>query len=331
MKFRMRSIGAVVSLILIITNPKIAATGVSEGIELCLKAVLPSLFPFFIVTTYLNSMMTGHHIAGFQYFCRKLHIPVGCEFVLPLGLMGGYPVGAKLITDLYNTKNIDKRTAQILLGYCNNAGPAFILGIAGSAFASPIHSVALWLIHIGSAILTGFLLPKPCTTKAAINLTVNASLQRSVKSSINACVSVCGWIITFKILLSYLSAWFPTLIKTHIGILITGILELSNGCLSATQIENIGSRFVIYTVFFALGGLCVLLQTLSVTEPIGIGLYVHGKLIQTCISLAVAIICVKILFPDASPSLYMASILIILSTLTTVLTLHHAKKVVEFA
>ena len=154
---------ALCALLLIIMDTKTAALGVIEGIDICLKVVIPSLFPFFIVTTYLNAIVVGFSLPGLKHICRKLRIPASCEFILPLGLMGGYPVGAKLITDIHTSKKIDKRTAHILLGYCNNAGPAFIFGIAGAAFTSQFIAMVLGLIHMASAIITGLLLPKPNT------------------------------------------------------------------------------------------------------------------------------------------------------------------------
>lgn len=331
MKYKQRYIKlsiALCALILIIMDTKTAASGVLEGIDICLKVLIPSLFPFFIVTTYLNAILLGSSLPGVKLVCKKLHIPSNCEFILPLGLMGGYPVGAKLITDTYNLKKIDKRTSQILLGYCNNAGPAFIFGIAGAAFASPFISIALWLIHIASAIITGLILPKPNGVNSSVNLTATPSLTHSVKSAINASVSVCGWIITFKILLSYLNHWFPVFFTTEAGIILKGILELSNGCLSAAKITNQGIRFIVYAAFFGCGGICVYLQTLSVAETIGIGLYTHGKVIQTCISLIASLFTAVILFREFTIPIRATCLLIILSVITVTLVTQHAKKVV---
>ena len=44
---------SIMILILIISDAKTAASGVRDGIHMCLNVVIPSLFPFFIITTYV--------------------------------------------------------------------------------------------------------------------------------------------------------------------------------------------------------------------------------------------------------------------------------------
>lgn len=299
-KHTMQAVFSIIILILLITDTNTASNGAKDGIEICLKVIIPSLFSFLIVATYLNSIILGRRIPILPYITDRLQIPSGGESILLLGLIGGYPVGAKLIADLYHSKKIKKETAHILLGYCNNAGPAFIFGIAGTAFVSPMISFILWIILIASAVITGFLLPKPRPAEISALPTSEISLSQALKSSIYACASICGWVIVFKILLSYLYTWFPNLPLSPSGIVLTGILELSNGCIAATQMANPVIRFLLYAAFFAFGGLCVLLQTSSITGTLGTGLYIHGKFIQTGISLILSCICCRVIFPEYS-------------------------------
>ena len=318
-------IASISILILFIIDAQTAAAGVMGGIDMCLKAIFPSLFPFFLITSYLNSVIYGYRIPGIQFITHRLRIPIGGEFILLLGLTGGYPVGAKLIADLCSTKKINKQTANILLGYCNNAGPAFIFGIAGAAFTSPMIPLVLWIIHIFSAIVTGFLLPKPELSEFSAVTKEKSSVAQSMKTSTSACVTVCGWVIVFKILLSYLCTWFPNLFTSSAGIVLTGLLELSNGCIAATQISNPAIRFILFAVFFAFGGFCVFLQTISVTESLGCGLYIHGKIIQTGISIILSCVCSRFLFSDYKNYDFSILIMIILSVTVIFFTVRHAK------
>lgn len=308
----------ILSVLLIDTNT--ATAGVRDGIEMCLKVIIPSLFPFFVITTYLNSILVGCKIPGIRYLTSWLRIPDGGASILLLGLTGGYPIGAKLINDLYETKEIDKQTAHILLGYCNNAGPSFIFGVSSVAFPSHIVPFTLWFIHIISAVITGLLLPKPNCKEIYVHQAARVSLAQAIRNSISACISVCGWVIVFKVLLSYLYTWFHTLMKSQFGILVTGFLELSNGCISAAQIPDPEIRFIFFTVFFACGGLCVLLQTVSVTSTLGTGLYIHGKIIQTGVSFLLACVCSKILFLSSQTSITMM-IVMLLSVVAIAFTL----------
>ena len=281
---------AIVTMILLILDTDTARSGMSEGIEVCIKVIIPSLFPFFFVTTYLNYSLLGSQIPLFKFLTKSLHIPAGSESLLLLGLVGGYPVGAKLITDTYNSGHINKRTAHILLGYCNNAGPAFIFGITTILFSSFKYSFMLWIIHILSALLTGFLLPKPNSDFEYQYSFSSKSPAEILNNSIQICVSVCGWIILFKVMLSYLTEWLVPLIGSYGIVLLYGITELSNGCTQLIQIPNESLRFILSASFLSLGGLCVLLQTISATKRLGLGLYIPGKLMQTCISISLSCI-----------------------------------------
>ena len=86
--------------------------------------------------------------------------------------------------------------------------------------------------------------------------------------------------------------------KCWTQVLITGLLELSNGCIQLTALSCEGLRFIIASVFLSLGGICVALQTASVTEDIPKDLYFPGKLLQCCFCVA-ACSPLQVLFPFA--------------------------------
>ena len=56
-------------------------------------------------------------------------------------------------------------------------------------------------------------------------------------------------------------------------------------------------RFVICAGLFSFGGICVTMQTASVTSGLHIKYYLKGKLLQTCISLTFALLLCPILYP----------------------------------
>lgn len=299
-----------VILTLLIIDTSTAVAGANEGVALCIKVIIPSLFPFFLVTTYMNSLLPGVDIPGICMLGRFLHIPLGSEPLLVLGLLGGYPVGAKLIGDAFTQKKIDKRTGQILLGYCNNSGPAFIFGVAGRLFSNLYVPVCLWLTHILSAIITGFILPKPNASVASTDKQKVITIPEALHKSMSVCISVCGWVIIFKIIMNYITVYLDSYISKTIMIIITGVLELSNGCLMLTEINTEPVRFLLCSAFFALGGLCVALQTISVTGALKWGLYIPGKIIQTCISLLLSVLCIQFLYPNERIKLEICGILI---------------------
>lgn len=291
-------------LTLLILDPTTATLGASDGIELCLKVLIPSLFPFILVTTYLNAVLTGPSIPGLRPLARRLNIPAGGDSLLLLGLLGGYPVGAQLIADAYKNNQLSKRTSQILLGYCNNAGPAFIFGVAGMLFSSKWIPFVLWLTHIISALITGILLPRPEDDSIHAYKTSHISVVSALRKTTSVCASICGWVVVFKIIMAYLKSWLSKQISSTGMICISGLLELSNGCLQLDRIPTEAERLILCSAFLAFGGFCVMLQTASVTESLGLGLYFPGKMMQTSISILITTILSYLLFPSSPLSAY---------------------------
>ena len=92
-------LGALAFLLLLILDAGTAAEGMRSGITLCLRTVIPSLFPFFVCSMVLNGSLTGqpfHALRPLSRFCR---IPRGSEALLLTGLLGGYPVGAQAVAE----------------------------------------------------------------------------------------------------------------------------------------------------------------------------------------------------------------------------------------
>lgn len=283
-------------MLVLILEGKAVAVGVTEGITLCVKSVIPSLFPFFVLTSYMNPYLIGAQFPGVTHLGKFLKLPIGQESLLLLGLIGGYPVGAQLIADNYRRGSLERRNAAILMGFCNNAGPAFIFGITGSLFQQPVVPWILWIIHLISAILTALLLPRCTRQQSTVPDSVQLTLPQALQKGLIICSSVCGWILLFKAILTVFKKWFATLLGEYMYICFSGMLELSNGCLQLSNVMSPSLRFILCAAFLSFGGLCIAMQTLSVAASLGFGLYLPGKVIQTLISIAFALPVAAVLF-----------------------------------
>ena len=220
---------------------------------------------------------------------RLCRIPKGAESILLLGLLSGYPVGAKLVADSYTAGRLDKHSAQRMLPFCNNAGPSFIFGFLTPLFVNKYIPLILWLIHMLSALITGLLLPgeansthRYCSAKATNATTVLFSTMKSL-------VGICGWVILFKVLLAMANTWFLDRCTPIIRVCVSGLCELVNGCISLQGIANEATRMILCACLLACGGLCIYMQTASVTGDLQLDIYIPGKLLQTLISLLVIV------------------------------------------
>ena len=118
---------------LLFAFPEESLEAAREGITLCLDVLIPSLFPFFV----LSSLLIETGVAGLcaRPLSRWMYPLFGVggagAAALVLGLIGGYPAGARTIAQLVERGECSREEARRLSRFCNNCGPAFFLGAVG--------------------------------------------------------------------------------------------------------------------------------------------------------------------------------------------------------
>lgn len=313
-------------MMLLILDAQTALAGAKEGITLCLYSVIPSLFPFFVVSVILTGSLTGQKMLFLRPLGKLCGIPHGAESLFLLGLLGGYPVGAQSITNAYRQGQLEQDDARRLLGFCSNAGPAFLFGMIGPLFSSPLIPWVLWLIHILSAMIVGMLLPNKRDSACKLTDTKPISLPHAVERSLHIMANVCGWIIVFRVILAILNRWILWIVPAEWQALLSGLLELSNGCHALRTLPSDASRFIISSAILGCGGLCVGMQTISVTEGLGTGLYFPGKLLQSILSIMISILLIPYLFHSFTPELKYAQISIVFVLGISIIFYHLRKR-----
>ena len=273
---------------------------VQEGLALCAQSVIPSLFPFFVVSALLVSLgfaqFLGRPLEGFM---RVLfHVGGNGAAALVLGLAGGYPVGARTAAELYRQGLCTRWEAERLLGFCNNCSPAFAVSILGwGVFRSGRAGVWLYLIHVLSALLTGMLLarldrqplPRPGTARRSSAapaspspVSLSGALVGAVQSGLQSILGVCAFVVLFMVVLLPLRA-----VPGHLGDVLVGAVELFNG---ANRLTADRAGFLLASALLGWGGLSVHCQTLSVLSGSGLSTrsYWLGKALQGLFSAALA-------------------------------------------
>ena len=292
-------IAAALTMLILILDAKTALSGAVEGVQLCIQVVIPSLLPLFFLSIFLtdalSSISTGL-LTPLGRFCR---IPGNTPALLVLGLLGGYPTGAQSVAEAYRAGHLSKEDGKRLLGFCSNAGPAFVFAMGATQFQDPRIPMVLWLIHILSALITGRILPS-FKSKITALPPKNSSISptAAMGKTLRTLAFVCGWVILFRVLLTFMDRWFlwyfPEELRTAIHI----FLELANGCAELNRITNEGLRMMLFSAGLGFGGICVLMQTVSVTGSLGLGMYLPGKLIQCVLSLLLTWLWQRMTFSD---------------------------------
>ena len=276
---------------LLLYRPDAVSLAVQNGLQLCFGTVIPSLFPFFVVVSLLLQLGLADSLHG---ICAPLMRPLFhmrgiCALPLLAGLLGGYPTGAKTTAELYHQGQITRQEAELLLGFCDNCGPAFILGYIGAGVLRN-QQAGIWLfaIHITAALISGAVLSRleknrgPGMIRDTLPVkrtSFPAALTGSVSGALASTLNICAFVVLFRVLAALMPAQIP---GAFLGCLemVTGIAALEPG----------QTGFIAAAAIVGWGGLSVHCQAMSVTEPEGLSFRWHwvGKAVQAGVSVLLA-------------------------------------------
>ena len=281
-------------LVWFLTDAGRVRAAAAEALTLCGESVIPALFPFLAVSGLLVSMGFGEWISPlFAGLMGPLfRLPGQASSALLLGLVGGYPIGARTAADLYRQGLLTAGEAERLLAFCNNSNPVFLVSVLGSGvFGSVRVGVWLWLIHIFSALVTGILFrgggrsagrQHPARDFPCRSVSFSSAFVKAVRSAAAGMLSVCAFLVLFYVLASPLAA-----LGGRLGTALVGIVEL----FSLTPLLT-PNRFglILAAGCAGWGGLSVLCQTASVLDGSGLRFRncFWGKLTQGLLSALLA-------------------------------------------
>ncbi len=302
--------------------PYNSARGIIEGIELCLKSVIPSLFPFFvfsrlIITSRFSGFLGFLALPYTRFILGIKEKRVGTAFLL--GLVGGFGCGAQVINTLYTQCKITKRQAHILLCCCVNAGPAFVVNYVGASLLSSAYTG--WVLFFSlclSSILCGgisrvfyalfagkssknFNITHTATQK---NSTANtAGFTASVAEAVNSTLSLCGYVVLFNF---FITAVLPNTSTGKISAAAM-LLEITSACKIYAS-EHFFNPALLCCCSLSLMGVSIWLQVRSLISPdLSILPLILSRILHTPLSVAIAYITFKLLHfstPVSSANLY---------------------------
>lgn len=312
------TVAAAAGMLVLIFDSKTAVAGAADGIRLCVQTLIPSLFPFFLLSILLTNSLFGQPIPLVRSVTRLCGIPIGSESLLAVGFLGGYPTGAQSVAQMYRSGKLTGLQARKMLPLCNNSGPAFIFGVLGCMFSKKYAVWILWLVHILSALGAAAILPAT-DGSATLNSSKAVRITDALEQALRVTALVCGWVVLMRIVVAFLDRWFLWMLPQSLQITVAGILELSNGCIRLGEIPQEGLRFLIAGGLLSLGGLCVTLQTASVADGLGLQSYFPGKILQCCISMMMCCL-LQPLFPEQHQFSAVAPLFLTAAAISIVIT-----------
>ncbi|MBR5343373.1 MAG: sporulation protein [Oscillospiraceae bacterium] len=276
------------------------------ALSLCASTILPSLFPFFVLSILLSRLGIPRALGRRLGFAARLFGVSGAGLTaLPVGLLGGYPMGAACVSELLSRGEIDENEAGRLLLFCNNSGPAFLIGAVGAgAFGSARAGFLLYAAHVLAALLTGlgaglFCRGRPGVGNAAARKRkpaepFAAAFPAAVRQAVSAALTVCGFVVCFSVLLGLLEAWgLPPLlgiVTPERHALLCGFFEIGSAVGALRGLAPSPTHLALAAEILGWGGLSVHCQTAALFCDSEISLRTHtlGRLCSALLSAAIA-------------------------------------------
>lgn len=257
-------------LLLVMKND--VADEVSAGLTVCGEVLIPSLFPFMMLSSFAVKSDIFSSVSRFvsPFMKKVLRLPGECFSCLFFGFIGGYPVGASIISELYENKKITEKDAMHMIAFCVNAGPAFVVTAAGEMILCSEKAGIIMLLSVCfSSVLTGvvFAFFKGKTEHEKIIIheknNLSQSFVDSAFSSSKSIISVCTWVLIF----SSVSGIVKSFIKNETVLLLyLAFSEVTKGIESAAKLGGIP----LVSAVISFGGICVMCQLLPVIKKCGI-------------------------------------------------------------
>lgn len=246
--------------------PEPGAVGMRDGLLLCGRAVIPSLFPFLVLTPFLAYY--GQCIPSFPL------IPL----TFAVGMTTGFPLGAVTAAALYENGALDRDTAERALAVCSGSGPAFLVGCAGKAlYGSAKIGWVFFGAQLASSLLLYVLFLRGRHGTGAFPQKAPPAAVSAIGDAVPKMLSVCAFVLFFSVLRSYLSALLGALsVPSAISAFSGGLLEMTGGisALSACAGSDVtGCGYLPLSAFLiGFGGLSVLWQTRAAAESANLSL-----------------------------------------------------------
>lgn len=282
----------------------------AEGIALWAECVLPSLFPFMVVSMLLIETSIAERAAvPLKKLTALFKLPETAAPLFAMSVCSGYPAGSRLVAEYYDCGALDRADVFRVCLLCSTSGPLFMMGSVGiRMFGDKTAGMLLTFAHLAAnltaAVAFSLLSPRQ-KPKGKPALTGRGNvLYDSFYSAVTA-VAVAGGFICFFYTFARIAADFslfaplqallePCLGKETAYAVCYGLIEATGGCaMVAAASSPLALPLAGFLITF--GGCSILLQQLCYLTGRGVkpAFFILFKLLQ-------ATLCFVFLLPFAA-------------------------------
>lgn len=302
---------------LVLKNPMPYAEGAINGLNLVTYKVFPSLFPCFILIRLLTMLGAGYYLSKvlekpITFFYKSPNIG---GYIMALSMLSGYPIGAQLVAESVESKQISKGEAMTIMSFTSTSGPMFIISTIGVQLINNYRAgIAILVAHFLSSFLNGFIYRSGSSKKDLVSyqfIDLSSSLfSQTIYDAIISMLRIAGSIIFLNIICVVFEEChiinFAVEMLERLGLenvvskgVVYGLLEITKGVdvLSKSSIP-IKDMIVPISVVVSFGGLSIFVQSMTFLGRVGISgrFYLTTKVSQAIICYFVATMLKLILF-----------------------------------
>lgn len=282
------------------------STGALKGISLCLNVLIPSLFPFMAASTFIVKSGLAHKLGKPLNKITKSLFGLSGSFapVLLLSMLGGYPVGAKGISQLYESKSVSESECKRAALFAVCAGPGFIISFVGaSLYGNKILGLIIFFSQVASVILTGVVIKlfskgrKNFYSETRYNsneTSISSAIVESAAEGAKGILNICAFVVLF-------SAFAEMISQAIENDLVKGVVYCALEVCSAVNFISAKSTVEMCAFAVGFGGICVHFQIFSALGSLKINkpAFFALRIIQGIITAILVFFCTKIFHAEA--------------------------------
>ena len=275
----------------IIVNKFLVHSSISFALDIWVNNLIPSLFPFFIITDILINYNVTYYIPRkIRYFCKRVfNITDNMLTILILSMLSGFPRNTKV---LYDKGLITLDEANHILIFSHFSNPVFILTTVGLFFFNnKLVGIILLISHYLSNFILGILFRKYFNHYDNNIHTISKDIHfgnvfiNAINKSVDTILLICGIVTIFLLLAAIINNVFN--LNLYSSMIIKGILEITIGIEALAKLNlSIIYKIVLASCFLAFGGFSVHMQVISQINDTKISYkyFLIGRIFQMIIS-----------------------------------------------
>lgn len=277
--------------------------GIRQGLAICASVMIPSLYPFLILSDFVARTKVGRMLEGplgglaeRVYRCPRQLAPA-----ILMSWVGGYPAGARVLAGMVRSGTLSQRDADSALTFCVNSGPAFMAAVVGAGvFRSVGWGLFLYGCQLTAGIITGRILcrRRPIRARSGERGGYQPGVEGfvgAVSSATGGMISICAFVLVFSAVCRLLEDWGllglwggwleglsgGTLTSGGAACLGAGLLEIGGGCARAQALPP-GQGALVLPFLLSFSSLSVVCQVAACfgEPPADFGLLLRGRLLH---------------------------------------------------